>query len=697
MFILHVPVVAPKQNPTVRRGPGNVVVSDADVRLTLDLRSGRYGVSWKGATALHDLHGAVRLADDTYRITTQLPSHVIGKSDIRRLRDAFGTGVQITEHHRGPGMQELRNVFWVYKGRPEVFVRLDLVGGTTAASTRSLVPIETDSPIQIPQKGNLQCLFVPYDNDGYSRYRSDGWSPPVAAGSVRRSGVGSSSSTADSNGSYEVGAIYNSDTSGSIVVGSIDHDTWKSAVRFVRDVSGGPVSLRTLAGIADKQTRDHCPPGLVSGTVVRSPRFVIGSYASWQKGLERFGDLNAIVKKPLPWRGAVPFGWSSWSGHKDHVNAADARAATDFIATKLPWFRSGGTAFINLDSFWDNLKPAEIEEFVKHAHALGLKAGIYYTPFTGWGRLTDRVRGTPFTYQDIVLKDETGAPMPKLDGGYPLDPTHPGSLIRIDRQLDQFVTWGFDYVKLDFMTHAALEGKHYNPRIATGTQAYNFGLQNIDDRLSAKRVGRPIFIDLSIAPLFPSGYAHARRVSCDVFANIGATEYLLNATTYGFWTNHRLYRFNDPDSSCVYQPLGESPVTEAEARSRFTASVITGGMMIAGDDFTKPEACRRVLSIFSNRELLALARKAPAFHTMDGATGSKASDGFERSDGKSAYIVLFNFTKTAVVRQVSGSEIPGKMSSFRELWSGKEYAVVPHGAFIVPLGPYDCAVLKAEK
>ena len=40
---------------------------------------------------------------------------------------------------------------------------------------------------------------------------------------------------------------------------------------------------------------------------------------------------------------------------------------------------------------------------------------------------------------------------------------------------------GFEYVKMDFMTHGAMEAdKWYNPEIQTGIQGYNYGMQLLD-------------------------------------------------------------------------------------------------------------------------------------------------------------------------------------------------------------------------
>ena len=52
-----------------------------------------------------------------------------------------------------------------------------------------------------------------------------------------------------------------------------------------------------------------------------------------------------------------------------HVAPANARpASTDFFAAKLPDLRNDGIAYINLDSYWDNLSSAQRISFVKRAH-----------------------------------------------------------------------------------------------------------------------------------------------------------------------------------------------------------------------------------------------------------------------------------------------------------------------------------------
>ncbi|MGV3614761.1 MAG: alpha-galactosidase [Fimbriimonas sp.] len=668
--MLPILTLAP-QEPVVFQERDRVVVQNGRTRVTIDRRSGRYDIAWGDAASISSAAGEVRLADGRLLKTSDYARHDVAANDVRRVRDGFGSGVQVTLRHRNPGSPELRHVFWVYAGRPEAIVRLEAMD---AASLRSnyLAPVVSATDVSFRRPGPLQALFVPYDNDAYIRYRTDAWGET----------------------SHEVGAVYDDRSRNGVVVGSIDHDLWKSGVRFTKGEG-----LIAFAGFTSKNSRDQEPHGMVAGRHLRSPRIALGYYPDWREGMERYGDLNAIVRPPLPWKGGVPFGWNSWSAHMAKLKVEHGRAATDVIHQEMPEFRNDGTAFINLDSFWDNLTVDQRKAFVTRAHAAGLKAGTYWTPFVSWGELDTQVGDGKHRYIDLALKDANGKPLPKLDGGYPLDPTHPGTLARIDRMLKEFVDHGFDFVKLDFMTHGSLEGVHFDPKVTTGTAAYAVGMKRVVENLAQRKIGRPFFISLSIAPLFPQGFAHSRRVSCDVFDNIGASEYLLNSSAYGWWTDDRIYRFNDPDHTVVYRPLGSEPSSEAEARTRFTASVISGGMMLDGDDFTDPKAVERVKRLFANREALDLARKAISFRPIDGDTGSKAGDGFVHVEpnGKTAYVAVFNFSKTDVKAKTVALSRLGLSGSWtvRDMWTGTTRTVDREVTFSLP--PMECALVRLTR
>jgi len=652
----------------VRQLKSEVVVDNGRLSVAVSRSTGRFTVRFGAMASIEDAFGETRLAGGAVRKTFGAKSHEVGTS---RLHDAFGDGVRIIIRNRYPDSLELRQILSIYEGKPEILVGLDLID-PSGKGTNRMTALATDSPVKLVHAWPLNSLFVPYDNDNYVRYRSDGWNEPV--------------------GSFEVGVLY-SDQSGGLVIGSIDHTQWKSGVKFLKD--GG---VSAVAGVTGKDTRDVEPHGTVVGNVVSSPRFVVGLYDDWRAGLERYGDLNAIVQPPLHWGGSVPFGWSSWSGHKSKITDQAAEKAIDVLRDDLPWLRSGGVAFVNLDAFWDNLTRDQRIAFCKKAHASGLKAGIYWTPFVNWGEPDWKAVGN-YIFKDLQLKNEKGELLPKLDGGWPLDPTHPGTLLRIDENLKDFIEQGFDYIKLDFLTHGSLEGHHFDPKVTTGTEAYRIGMRRVLDGLSLKKAGRPIFISLSIAPMFPQGFGHSRRISCDIFSNIGASEYFLNSQNYGWWTAGRLYQYNDPDSACEYQALGEKSTTPAEARTRFTASVIGGGMMIEGDDLTKPAAHQRVLEMFSNKSALALAETTPRFRPVHGNTGDKAGDTFVYEDRAGNYVVAaFNFDKKLTrTTKLAFKElgIPTGHWVADDMWSGKQWKV--RNELDLRLPPTDCALIRLTR
>jgi hypothetical protein len=124
--------------------------------------------------------------------------------------------------------------------------------------------------------------------------------------------------------------------------------------------------------------------------------------------------------------------------------------------------------------------------------------GIYWTPFAYWSDDLDAyVQGTgmKYRYRDILLKAPDGSLLPKLDCGLAIDPSHPGAKARTSYFLREFQRLGFQYLKLDFLSHGALEGVHFDPEMQTGIEAYNAGMKQI-----VAETGNRMFLSLSIAP-----------------------------------------------------------------------------------------------------------------------------------------------------------------------------------------------------
>jgi alpha-galactosidase len=674
----------------VQQTAQSVRVTTPRLDLTCSLKTGRWEAKWPGASneqpAIHGADCAVVLTGDARLAASEYSSHTSTPADVTPLKDALGVGTQIVIHHQTAGQPELRQIFRVYPAQSYILVRLEILSPTPIA-THDISPLVIDgttaagSAVDVGVGDRPRTLFVPYDNDAFVRYNSD-----YAATS------------------YEVTAVYDNASRHGFVIGSVTHDLWKTGITMGGAPSPHALSaLRIYGGVTSKETRDTQPHGDVTGRLVASPLVLIGYFPDWRDGMEAYGRVNASLAPPLAWHDSVPMGWNSWAALMATVDNADYLAASDFFKTVLepqdPKAWRG--AYINLDSFWDNFSVQQKIADVRQIHAKGQRTGIYWTPFVYWGDdLKQKVEGTNgrYTYGDAVLKDAAGHPLPKLDGGMPMDPTHPATLARIDWQCRQFVGWGYDFVKLDFLTHGSLEGSHFDPRITTGTAAYNMGMAHLMADLSPAKVGRPFFISLSIAPLFPAGVGHSRRICCDTFGTIGNTEYLLNSLTYGWWEGDTVYAFNDADGPLLYKAQGQPVTMPTEGRSRLNANVVAGSLILDGDNLLDPIAKARVIPLLGNTEVMDLARAGKPFRPVEGDTGSDASDVFVRHNPNSDvfYIGVFNYSPTdAAVKRLDLARLgldPSARYQVYDLWTKKTSQA--QGTFSTALASADSTILR---
>ncbi|TYP79189.1 alpha-galactosidase [Paenibacillus methanolicus] len=649
----------------------SVTVDNGIVNVAIRLTEGAYDISWRDGDRISGAVGSVKLGDSIRR-TSDYPRH---EASIFEVEDALGRGTTVTVLHVEAGFPSLEQHFTVYERAPYVTIQIAAIGSGADMRSNYMAPLAVSNGkgglVQIAGGGDeLRAIRVPFDNDKWVRYEST----PLLSGSAIES--------------YEASAIYEPASRRGLVIGSLTHDTWKTGIRIAAEegTASDAIAIEAFGGAAGELTRDSIAHGEVAGDRVYSPLLFIGSYADYRDGLEAFAQANAKLVPALDWQGGVPFGWNSWSAAADKLDYELYVSTSDFLRTlHAPGFHNEGVVYVNFDSFWTNLSEEQLEYAVAHVQANGQKAGIYWTPFTFWGHdASQEVEGTngAYTYEDLLLRDREGNVLPSLDGGLSIDPTHPGNLLRTEYHLARFVDWGFEYAKLDFLGHGAVEGYHYDPAVRTGIQAYNFGMAAIRDKLAPERIGRPFHINLSIAPLFPYQYGHSRRISCDAFGLIGDTEYMLNALTYGWWMNDALYRYNDPDHTVLYQSFNQDATAHHEGRSRLTASVIAGTVLLLGDDYRNEEARQRAEAWLANEEVLRLARLGRTFVPLEGDADSGAAEIFtlrmfeDDSDSDVLYVAVFNYERDTVPEKAVSFERLGLADKeggyrVRELWSGE--------------------------
>jgi alpha-galactosidase len=236
------------------------------------------------------------------------------------------------------------------------------------------------------------------------------------------------------------------------------------------------------------------------------------------------------------------------------------------------------------------------------------------------------------------------------------------------------------------MTEGALEAdRHFDPRVTTGLEAYNEGMKFVSAAL-----GPGIFLNLSIAPLFPGQYANSRRIACDAFGEIGQTEYTVNSLTYGWWLS-KVYDFCDPDQMVF------DGYSEGENRARATSAVVTG-LMLAGDDFSaggSQTGKQRALQFLTNGDINTLARARKSFRPVEGDTGRSAANLFVWEGDKYFYLAAFNYSRTnddfSVDLPRIGLKAKGPLE-VKELWSGATSRVA--SPMRIKLNPTDAAIYQ---
>ncbi|MDE3105545.1 MAG: alpha-galactosidase [Acidobacteriota bacterium] len=674
--------------PAARAAAAPVTISNPRVALACVPATGTCTLRWPDGTQAGPLAAAVELTDGRRWLSTDLPRHRIA---LNRT-----TGELTLRSYGAPHAPELRQHLRLSATAGAVEMELEVLS-SQPVSTRHIAPLvlAQGGSLHLAAGGRPTVLFVPFDNDMWVHYNE-----PI--------------DPARDPDSYEVTAIFDNASRKGLVLGSITHDTWRTGI-LARNLGERNVGqLEVYGGATGHWTHDVEPHGAVTGTAIRSPRVLLGYFADWRDGLEAYGRRNAEIKPPLPWSDGVPFGWNSWAAYLQKIDRAKYDANADFIRTELMphGYQNHQTTYINWDGGWNDVSEAEVAAAPARLHAHGQKAGIYYTPFSYWSDdLTKVVEGTngKYRYSDIVLRDSHGQPLPKVDGARPLDPTHPGTIARIDWELARFVAWGYDSVKLDFLNCGSLEGVHWDPKITTGVAAYNYGMQRVEADLAPQKIGRPFFLSLSIAPLFPA-YGHARRISCDAFGRIQDSDYLLNAATYSWWSNGTLYQFNDPDHTVIArdkdpyhdQSLPGSVQSLDEARSRVNATVIAGTLMLDSDDLMSPYGQQRARQLLTNPAVLEVARAGRSFRPVEGDTGTHASNLFTRqeSDG-SLLLAAFNFQEAQPlelpVRLARLGLQPGVRYTVVDLWSGQSTAAtVEQDQLTLQLAPGASRLLRLQ-
>ena len=401
-----------------------------------------------------------------------------------------------------------------------------------------------------------------------------------------------------------------------------------------------------------------------------------------------------------------------------HNNYTDDKEVFQYFHETLQpaGFTNGkGKQIMSIDA-WSGLSSNDEKYLIAQADTSELMVGCYGNPFCLWWDTKDTTCLNQTYYssslssykaKEVVLR-ANGKPI-VYDGAYCLDPTHPAVKAQSASWIRSQINKGYRYFKLDFVTNGIMEAdRYYNPEVHTGVEAYNEGFAYFVKQVDKFDV--PVFIDLSIAPLFPYHYANGRRQACDTWGTIGWTEYSMNAITAGWWTNG-LYQYNDPDGLPMVGHGDQGSTTLAENRSRLTNGIVSGHVLLA-DNFSvtnssgrgNPELSRtRANSLFTNADINAMLALDPNFRPVYGYNEyNGSSSGAEATvmmiTDEYFYVVVFNYNSSVNAANITGTiplDILGfTKEDFRQDITAFNRTMRKKGIRIIPLKVSDtCALI----
>lgn len=331
---------------------------------------------------------------------------------------------------------------------------------------------------------------------------------------------------------------------------------------------------------------------LASGESIELEEMVIlGNKSLWTM-LENYADLIKQSNE-VEFNEFEGIGWCSWYHYFTDITFDELSKNVKLLAEirdrekidyRLVQLDDGYEKEIG-DWLTTNSKFPDLKEIASEIRGKGFKAGLWIAPFSASesSRLFNE-------HKDWFVKNSDGNPRVAYRNWnkqiFALDTTNPEVLLHLERLIKTIRSYGFDYLKIDFLFAGAIPGGRFN-EFLTPVEAYRSGMQTI--RAAA---GDDCFILGCGAPLLPSvGYVDGMRIGSDTAPewngetmDIGvpsARFSLRNAYTRSFM--HRRLWLNDPDT-IVLRNCG---LTEEEKRVFALSVGLLDGMMLTSDDMSQ--------------------------------------------------------------------------------------------------------------
>jgi hypothetical protein len=643
------------------------IFGNEHVKITVDGLSGLVGYIFSNGTHIDN---TVAYVNDlkTGRVTSaDFAGHVVSTE---LIEDKIGKGTAlIIKHSDNRHKIVLTQRFTIYNDHPYLLVNVSATAVDKAIETRDISPLAV-----LPQyKGQLsipgaqpRILDVPFDNDDWTSTLERSW-PKANTPAIK--GI-----------SYEFMAVYDQLKNSGLVIGSVNHDFWKTGLSYQTGSNAGVVdSLNVFGGAATPDnsalksayggldgTHDHVEHGTMLGKTVNSADVYLCASDDLHEAFKDYGRVNSAINGKQTWEGHAPVYWNSFGvegvlGYEKVMMPPAVNQISDFVHS-MQNFSAYSKPVLSIDSYDQGIYSTEVLKSIgEYGAKNGQQMGFYFIPFAMWSWKDDikghKVPGSDYLLQDVLLHDKAGKPIMYKDGqwgAYAMDPTHPAIRLYIIQQLKKAKAINAKFLKIDFLTAGALEStSRYDAKTRTGMQAYNYGMKTLRFLVDSI-MGKEIFITQAISPLFPHQYAHTRFVSTDVYSHLrddqkgfpgwGSTESSLATGSHMTWVQGTLFPYTNLDVSIMKNFQRNPDLNEQEIKVRLYAMMVMGSILGDGSDYRNPIAAMRAQEFLDNKNIAAFFSDPKAFiplKTADGETYDQQLSFY--LPGDTTMLALFNF------------------------------------------------------
>ena len=431
--------------------------------------------------------------------------------------------------------------------------------------------------------------------------------------------------------------------------------------------------------------------GRISGTIKSAGEYKVTLHAKNSLGAAE-KPFRIVVGEDIELTPAM--GWNSYNCYGTSINEdKELRAAHAMVSSGLA---QHGWTYVNMDDGWsanmrnpanhalhaDPRRFTDIRAMADEIHGLGLKAGLYSTPW------------------EITYGGKLGGSSDYPDGAWPTNanfkaaknarkpPFAIGKYSFTTNDAAQFAAWGFDYLKLDWGPVEAPETKAMYQALRATHRDIILSLSNNHVRNLFKIIG-------DVSP-----WAESWRTTTDINDNWKRVALDIGFAQDAWAPFARPGHFNDADMLVVGQvgwfgPLRPTKLTPDEQYTHISLWCLLSAPLLLGCDLEKLDDF--TLNLLSNDEVLDVDQDTLCKQAVQvGGEGDLKIYAKPMDDGSLA-VGLFNTGASAatVTANWSDLKISGKQR-VRDLWrqkdlgifSGKfETTVASHGVVLVRIFP----------